>query len=282
MIKLTEVRYGKIFKGNSFLVRSNTSSAYDSSLYTFFIAETNLNWKDAKTRFFKIIVNDIISGKHELDSDSLVQFNKYCLSSPAIAMSGPAYDDANFNSSFISESSSISTFSVKTSSCSTPKKKGNRRKSTTSSRTSTKQSSGYEVINYILRLLINFFFSLSATTSRREYTLAEDELILKYIIRTGRFNEVRGKILWIDIQDKVLHGKTLILHRLVMGTKRITLLENGRTWESAKNRYLRTIVRNLSRYRLKEETVEHIKAGLVEDSKLSVCLYFAGYILCSI
>jgi hypothetical protein len=41
----------------------------------------------------------------------------------------------------------------------------------------------------------------------RLYTCDEDNLILNYIIREKRYEEVRGKKLWVDIQDKVLHGR---------------------------------------------------------------------------
>ncbi len=41
--------------------------------------------------------------------------------------------------------------------------------------------------------------------SQRLYTLEEDKLIIKYIVKSNRFIEVRGKCLWVDIQDKVLY-----------------------------------------------------------------------------
>lgn len=40
----------------------------------------------------------------------------------------------------------------------------------------------------------------------------------------------------------------------------------SRTWESAKNRYLRTIVKDLSRYRLEEGIIRKIQNGLVAQS----------------
>lgn len=42
---------------------------------------------------------------------------------------------------------------------------------------------------------------------QRLYTLEEDKLIINYIVKNERYDEVRGKSLWVDIQDKVLHSK---------------------------------------------------------------------------
>ena len=49
-----------------------------------------------------------------------------------------------------------------------------------------------------------------ARRCHRPYSLEEDKLIINYIIEAGRFEEVRGKVLWVYISEKVLKGKLII------------------------------------------------------------------------
>ena len=44
-------------------------------------------------------------------------------------------------------------------------------------------------------------------TRPRLYSYDEDKLIVDYIVKENRYEEVRGKTLWVDIQDKVLQSK---------------------------------------------------------------------------
>ena len=44
--------------------------------------------------------------------------------------------------------------------------------------------------------------------NRKGYSREEDKKILKYIVQTNRYEEVRGKSLWIHIQDHVLDGES--------------------------------------------------------------------------
>ncbi|XP_059352204.1 uncharacterized protein LOC130688185 isoform X2 [Daphnia carinata] len=83
----------------------------------------------------------------------------------------------------------------------------------------------------------------------RPYTFKEDKLIIDYIVKSERFEEIRGKRLWVDIQDKVLHGY-------------------NRTWESAKNRFLRTLFKNLTLYRLNPEIISKFECGAVAERHL--------------
>ncbi|XP_046437261.1 uncharacterized protein LOC124188577 isoform X1 [Daphnia pulex] len=86
----------------------------------------------------------------------------------------------------------------------------------------------------------------------RLYTLEEDKLIIDYIAKTNRYEEVRGKKLWVDIQDKILH-------------------KYNRSWESAKNRFLRNIFKNLGKFNLSPDIVKKFKHGAVVERNLGGC-----------
>ncbi|KAI9555843.1 hypothetical protein GHT06_018360 [Daphnia sinensis] len=83
----------------------------------------------------------------------------------------------------------------------------------------------------------------------RPYTLKEDKLIINYIVKHERFEEIRGKSLWVDIQNKVLR-------------------EYDRSWESARNRFLRTLFKNLTRYDLDPEIISKFQRGAVAERHL--------------
>ena len=44
----------------------------------------------------------------------------------------------------------------------------------------------------------------------RPYTKEEDQLMINYIVKTKRFAEVRGKVLWVDIENIVLRCKLML------------------------------------------------------------------------
>jgi len=80
----------------------------------------------------------------------------------------------------------------------------------------------------------------------RSYTLSEDWLIINYIIKTKRYSEVRGRALWIEIQNTPLS-------------------DYRRTWESAKNRFLKNILKNIHNYKINPEIVQKFRDGAVAD-----------------
>ena len=49
----------------------------------FLLAEATNDWKSLKRRFFERIVKDIDSEEYQLDSDTLIEFRKYCSASPS-------------------------------------------------------------------------------------------------------------------------------------------------------------------------------------------------------
>lgn len=50
---------------------------------SFRLAEVTNDWQAVKRRFFESVVKDIGSAKYQLDSDTLVEFRKYCRASPS-------------------------------------------------------------------------------------------------------------------------------------------------------------------------------------------------------
>ncbi|KAK4023403.1 hypothetical protein OUZ56_008815 [Daphnia magna] len=92
-------------------------------------------------------------------------------------------------------------------------------------------------------------YTKTRKSAPRPYTLKEDKLIISYIVKNERFEEIRGKLLWVDIQDKVLH-------------------EYNRSWESARNRFLRTLFKNLSLYHLDKDIISNFKRGAVAERHL--------------
>ena len=57
-----------------------------------------------------------------------------------------------------------------------------------------------------LRLLTKYINYICCFRLGRAYSNWEDRLIINYIIETQRFSEVRGRTLWVDIQDIALCG----------------------------------------------------------------------------
>uniref|UniRef100_A0A6P7FTJ8 Telomeric repeat-binding factor 2-interacting protein 1 n=1 Tax=Diabrotica virgifera virgifera TaxID=50390 RepID=A0A6P7FTJ8_DIAVI len=64
---------------------------------------------------------------------------------------------------------------------------------------------------------------------RREYTLAEDKLILSWIVRIKAYYQLRGTRLWKDLEVA-------------------EIFEEDRTWQSLKNRFLKKVIPNRTNF----------------------------------
>ena len=88
------------------------------------------------------------------------------------------------------------------------------------------------------------------TRKNQKYSVEEDKELLKYIVKKRAYNEVGGRTLWKKMEKKEL--------------------ANGRPWESMRNRFKRTLIKNIKagkeNYGLTEQEISRFRGeGKVED-----------------
>jgi len=171
------------------------------------------SWESVKTRFLKTIIRDIDSLDYDLDEDVIERFRAKCKpTKPTNETNRPASSkcpDSAHGSNKASPYFSNESPTSKTSSRGQPKTSG----------------------------------------QSRQYTFLEDNLIINYIVETKRFSEVRGRSLWVDIQNIVLN-------------------DYQRTWESAKNRFRKTIMKDLTKYELEDEIIQKFRDGAIAERNM--------------
>ncbi|KAF2352698.1 Rap1 Myb domain [Trinorchestia longiramus] len=79
--------------------------------------------------------------------------------------------------------------------------------------------------------------NIAATHPRRKFTRTEDMLILNFILNNRRHKEVGAKRMWEDMV-------------------RVTTGLNHRSWHSVKERYRKTIVKNITQYGISEKEIK--------------------------
>ncbi|XP_068218756.1 uro-adherence factor A-like [Palaemon carinicauda] len=92
------------------------------------------------------------------------------------------------------------------------------------------------------------------TGRKKSYTRVEDYMILKFINETKRHSQIGGKLMWV------------LMSETVEGLQ-------GRTWMSLKERFRRTILKNLQTYKISDEDRRKLKKSEQRHSP-GIRLYF--------